>query len=69
MNETPFAERLRLLRAEAMLSQAELAAQVGVNWRVIQRWEHGKAFPRPRNRRELCRVLRRSSQELFGLGQ
>lgn len=55
---TGFARRLRGARIRAHLTQAALADAVGVQPRVVQRWEAGEARPQPRNREALSRALR-----------
>ena len=45
MADTPFARRLRSLRAEARLSQEQLAARVGVDRQTVSNWEKGENVP------------------------
>jgi len=40
-----FSERLRLLREEAGLSQAEIARRIGVDDSAISQWENGRRQP------------------------
>lgn len=42
---TAFGKRLRSLRREAELSQAQLANKVGVNHMTVNRWERGHWWP------------------------
>lgn len=65
MDKHLFALRLRELRRRSLLTQGELAAQVGVNWRVVQRWEHGRAMPRASNLRRLCEVFGLAPRDLI----
>ena len=41
------AETLRVRREEVGLSQAQLAARIGVGQQAVSRWERGEAVPRP----------------------
>jgi transcriptional regulator with XRE-family HTH domain len=50
-------ERLRRARSEAHLSQAELAARIGMTSAAISRWEKGLNEPRKRAIGALARVL------------
>ena len=40
-----FSERVKALRRESKLSQAELAEQIGVSQQCISEWERGKTDP------------------------
>ncbi|MBR2984640.1 MAG: helix-turn-helix transcriptional regulator [Clostridia bacterium] len=40
-----FSERVKALRRESKLSQAELADQIGVSQQCISEWERGKTEP------------------------
>ncbi len=40
-----FSERVKALRRESKLSQAELAEQIGVSQQCISEWECGKTEP------------------------
>lgn len=40
-----FGARLRQARIRLMLTQAEMAERVGVNWRTVQKWERGHQPP------------------------
>lgn len=53
------------LRRRAMLSQAELAERVGVHARIVQAWEAGEKYPRPRHQRALVDVLGIQPEQLF----
>ncbi|HXF71947.1 MAG TPA: helix-turn-helix domain-containing protein [Actinomycetota bacterium] len=48
---------LRALREELGLSQAAVAAALGVRQPSVSRWETGKARPRPRHAVALLRLL------------
>ncbi len=56
---------LKRLRHERMLTQVELAQQVGVSQQAVQYWEAGTRYPRPAQRRKLCQVLDVSPAELL----
>ena len=47
VKRTTFAERLKQLRVEHNLSQAEFAELAGVNKSMISKWESGVCEPRP----------------------
>ena len=54
-----------MLRRRRLLTQAELAAQVGVTTKTVQTWESGQAQPRLRHVRRLAEVLGVPAQELL----
>ncbi len=56
---------LRALRQDAVLTQGELAARLGVGPRIITKWENGEARPRPANIRKLAEVLGVSPREVL----
>lgn len=41
------AEMIRKLRARLGLTQEQFAAQVGVTWSTVNRWENGRGKPSP----------------------
>ena len=43
-----FADKLRMLRSEAKMSQADLASAIGVTARAVQKWEGEGTYPRKR---------------------
>lgn len=51
------AETIRTRRAKAGLSQAALAAALGVAYQRVQEWEHGRRNPSGRTAVALARVL------------
>lgn len=59
-----FGDRLRHWRGEQFLTQKELAAQLGVMWQTVSRWESGKGFPYPSTRRRMIDVLKVTPDEL-----
>ena len=56
MNQT-FADRLRMMRARAGLSQRELEERTGINFRDISKIEQGVFLPTPELERRLRRAL------------
>jgi len=52
------AEVIKKLREDLELTQAEMAARIGVTLQAYQRWESGKTKPMTRNRRRLRQLLR-----------
>ncbi len=40
-----FAEKVKLLRKKLNISQERLAAQLGVSFSTVNRWEKGRAMP------------------------
>lgn len=50
-------EYLLTLRSRTKLTQAELAARVGVHRRSVQKWESGETYPAAENLRPLIEVL------------
>jgi DNA-binding transcriptional regulator YiaG len=59
-----FGARIRALRLGLSLSQAELAARVGVDWRRVSLWERDAALPHPTRRRKLAEALGVTPAEL-----
>jgi transcriptional regulator with XRE-family HTH domain len=53
----PFGERLKALREQSGLSQAELAAHAGQSLRSIQNWEQGHREPKAVALLALARAL------------
>jgi DNA-binding transcriptional regulator YiaG len=41
----PFAEKIKFVRAELLVSQTELAKMIGVSFSTVNRWESGKLKP------------------------
>lgn len=62
-----FAERLKQLREEQGLTQAQLAELVGVDFRTVSIWERGIRLPKDEFTIELCSVLGVEMTYLFGL--
>jgi transcriptional regulator with XRE-family HTH domain len=66
MSRAYFAERLKLLRVNAGLSQKELADRTLISWQAISRWEAGEAIPRLDNVIRLADYFRVSLDFLAG---
>jgi transcriptional regulator with XRE-family HTH domain len=56
---------LHKLRESAVLTQAELAAKVGVSVTTVSHWETGSKRPRASNIRRLAEVLAVTPQEVL----
>jgi transcriptional regulator with XRE-family HTH domain len=56
---------LQQLREFAVLTQAELAEEVGVSVTTISHWENGSKRPRASNIRKLAKVFHVSPQEVL----
>ena len=57
---------IRNLRAKIGLTQEQFAAQVGVTWSTVSRWENGRGTPSPlamRRIEELTRELKGQTHE------
>ena len=50
-------DSIKEFRRRKLLTQKELAEQVGVTLNAVQRWEDGTRYPRPAQLRKLCAVL------------
>ncbi len=48
---------LRALRRDAVLTQQELADRIGVQQRMVSKWENGETMPRPSNIRKLAAIF------------
>jgi DNA-binding XRE family transcriptional regulator len=58
MNENQYyAETIRVARNKARLTQAELAAALGVSLKTVWTWESGRAKPQLRHQRRLAELL------------
>lgn len=63
---SPFASKLRGLRAERDLSQADLASLVGTSLTSVQNWENGVTMPTLRVSIRIADVLKVSLDQLVG---
>src|SRR5216684_4471707 len=57
-------ERLKQERLRLSLSQADLARELNVSPKAVQRWETGKHYPQPHWRAELCEFFHLSPEAL-----
>lgn len=60
------AENIRMLRAKAMISQAELAIRIGVSKTTIQKYEIGDTKPGADNLVALCSALNCTPNDILG---
>jgi transcriptional regulator with XRE-family HTH domain len=67
VDEKVIGERIRELRKRQGLSQAELAAELGLNQTAISDYETGEARIHAAMLAALARVLRTSADEILGL--
>ena len=51
--DTAVAEMIRKLRARLGLTQEQFAAQVGVTWSTVNRWENDRGQPSPLAMRQI----------------
>ena len=58
--------RIRSLREDARMSQAELADALKVSRQAVSRWERGSSVPDAGIMSELCRVLGAKYETIFG---
>lgn len=67
VDEKVIGERLRELRKRQGMSQAELAAELGINQTAVSDYETGAARIHAAMLAALARVLRTSADEILGL--
>lgn len=60
-------ERLRSLRKEKQMSQAELATLLNTTNDTVSLWELGKRAPSVEDLKKLCEIFNVSSDYLLGL--
>ena len=60
-----FADRLREWRRRRLLSQKDLATELGVALSTVQRWEMGLNLPFPAHQRRLVEVLKIEPDDLL----
>lgn len=58
-------EKIRYIRERMGLSQADLAAAVGVERSTVTKWESTGTFPRAEKIVDLCKVLSCTPNDLF----
>jgi len=51
------AEMIKALRAKLGLTQEQFAAEVGVTWSTVNRWENGRGKPSPLAMRRISELL------------
>jgi putative DNA-binding protein, XRE family len=59
-----FGERLKAIREEKKITQAELAAKTGIKQSAISSYENDKYMPNIENLRAICNVLNVSAADL-----
>jgi len=52
-NGVNYADKIKRLRMEMLLTQAEFASFLGVSFESVNRWENGKSNPTMKTRRRL----------------
>ena len=60
-----FGAQLREWRRRRFLTQKELAAQLGVTWQTVSRWEGDQGIPYPATQRRLVEALQVDPGEFF----
>jgi WD40 repeat protein/DNA-binding XRE family transcriptional regulator len=61
-----FSTQLVQLRTRLVLTQGQLAEQIGVHWHSVQKWETGESYPKADTLQRLIAVLLR--QQAFTIG-
>lgn len=64
--QTPWFERLRLLRLKAEITQMQMAARLEIGHRRYWGWEKGKNVPREHYQTKIAEVLGVSQEIIFG---
>lgn len=62
-----FSELLRQCRKKQHMSQADLAAKVGVTQQAVGKWESGKSSPDPGTVAKIAEILNTTADYLLGL--
>lgn len=62
-----FSELLKQCRKKQNMSQAELAAQIGVTQQAVGKWESGKSSPDPSTVAKIAELLNTTADYLLGL--
>jgi transcriptional regulator with XRE-family HTH domain len=60
-----FAQKLKQLRTEKVLTQDELAKQVHVSRSAVAKWEQGRGYPTEESIADLCALFGVSKDELI----
>ena len=58
-------DRIKILREERHLTQAQLGLGSGVNHSTVSYWESGRQEPNSLQRQQLCKFLGITQSELF----
>jgi DNA-binding transcriptional regulator YiaG len=61
-----FSKQLLQLRTRLVLTQGQLAEQIGVHWHSVQKWETGESYPKAETLQRLIAVCLR--HHAFALG-
>ena len=64
-----FSELLKQCRKKQKISQAELAARLGVTQQAVGKWESGKSSPDPSTVARIAGILGTTADYLLGLYQ
>ena len=59
-----FADRLKEVRLQLFLTQAEMAKLFGVTEQTIRRWEHGKSQPHSSAIRKLNEICKKNKIDI-----
>lgn len=62
---SPFAERLKEAQASAGLTNDQLARELCISVRLVQRWRSGDTIPRYQNVRRISKVLDKTPDYFF----
>ncbi len=65
--EYSLGQRIREIRTEAKLTQAEFGEKVAVLQDTVSLWENGKSAPSAEYLAAICRIFRVSADYLLGL--
>jgi transcriptional regulator with XRE-family HTH domain len=62
---TPWHQKIKLLRIKAGLTQDEVAEKMGIDQRRYWGWEHGVNIPRKKTRAKLAEALGVAVEDIF----
>lgn len=57
------AKMIRELRAKLGLTQEQFAAEVGVTWSTVNRWENGRGKPSPLAMRQIEELQKKTNDD------
>lgn len=63
-----YSKAIKVLRLKIMLTQEELAAELGVSFETVNRWENGKCEPSMKQRRKLMSLAKENGIDLEKAG-